>query len=54
MKQFLLAAALVCMTIASSFAQVTTSNIRGAVADDEGEPLFGANGVAVHTPTGTR
>lgn len=34
--------------------QVTTSNIRGTVQDDQGEPLFGANIVAIHTPTGTK
>ncbi|QCX00304.1 TonB-dependent receptor [Aggregatimonas sangjinii] len=36
----------------SAMAQVTTANIRGTVADDQG-PLLGANVVAVHTPTGT-
>ncbi|MEG3658163.1 carboxypeptidase regulatory-like domain-containing protein [Arenibacter palladensis] len=35
-------------------AQVTTSNIRGVVLDDEDIPLLGANVVAVHTPTGTK
>ncbi len=35
-------------------AQVTTSNIRGTVMDDENLPLLGANIVAVHTPTGTK
>ncbi len=35
-------------------AQVTTSNIRGTIVDDQNVPLFGANIVAVHTPTGTR
>ncbi|MGB5238524.1 MAG: TonB-dependent receptor [Flavobacteriaceae bacterium] len=35
-------------------AQVTTSNIRGTVVDDQNVPLFGANIVAVHSPTGTR
>ncbi len=35
-------------------AQVTTSNIRGSVVDDQGIPLLGANIVAVHTPTGTK
>ncbi|MFT6838295.1 MAG: hypothetical protein ACJAZR_001828 [Sediminicola sp.] len=35
-------------------AQVTTSNIRGTVIDDENLPLLGANIIAVHTPTGTR
>lgn len=37
----------------SAQAQVTTSNIRGTILDDQGEPLLGANIVAVHTPTGT-
>ncbi|MGI9546387.1 MAG: carboxypeptidase regulatory-like domain-containing protein, partial [Flavobacteriaceae bacterium] len=35
-------------------AQVTTSNIRGSVVDDQNIPLLGANVVAIHTPTGTR
>ncbi len=38
----------------SSFAQVTTSNIRGTVIDDQNQPLLGANIVAIHTPTGTK
>ncbi|MEX0360960.1 MAG: carboxypeptidase regulatory-like domain-containing protein, partial [Allomuricauda sp.] len=38
----------------SAFSQVTTSNIRGSVVDDQNAPLLGANVVAVHTPTGTR
>ncbi|MET1259714.1 carboxypeptidase regulatory-like domain-containing protein [Flagellimonas sp. DF-77] len=38
----------------TAMAQVTTSNIKGSVVDDQGAPLFGANIVAVHTPTGTR
>ena len=36
-----------------SFAQVTTSNIRGLIEDDQNNPLIGASVVAVHTPTGT-
>ncbi len=43
-----------CMISLTAFAQVTTSNIRGAVTDLQGEPLLGANIVAVHMPTGTR
>lgn len=37
-----------------AFAQVTTSNIRGIVTDEQDAPLLGANIVAVHSPTGTR
>jgi len=37
----------------SALAQVTTSNIRGIVVDNQG-PLLGANIVAIHTPTGTK
>ena len=45
-------------TVAVSFAiaaqaQVTTSNIKGVVVDDQDAPLPGANVVAVHMPTGT-
>ena len=54
MKKITPLVVLVFAFIASGYAQVTTSNIRGAVADDQGEPLYGANVVAVHTPTGTR
>ncbi|WP_405265812.1 carboxypeptidase regulatory-like domain-containing protein [Cellulophaga sp. Ld12] len=36
-----------------ALSQVTTSNIKGLIIDDVNEPLFGANIVAVHTPTGT-
>jgi hypothetical protein len=35
------------------YSQVTTSNIRGLIVDDQGGPLPGANVLAVHTPTGT-
>ncbi|MFD0991939.1 TonB-dependent receptor [Tenacibaculum geojense] len=34
-------------------AQVTTSKIKGTVLDKAGEPLFGANIVVLHVPTGT-
>ncbi|MEZ4808823.1 MAG: carboxypeptidase regulatory-like domain-containing protein [Allomuricauda sp.] len=54
MKKFLLLGALCFMLFPSAFSQVTTSNIRGTVVDDQQEPLLGANVVAVHTPTGTR
>lgn len=33
---------------------VTTSSINGKITDNAGEPLFGANIVAVHGPTGTK
>lgn len=54
MKKFLPLGILFCMVFTSAFSQVTTSNIRGTVLDDQQTPLFGANVVAVHTPTGTR
>ncbi|WP_420322861.1 TonB-dependent receptor [Flagellimonas sp.] len=54
MKKFLPLGILCLMVFSSTFAQVTTSNIRGAVVDDQQVPLLGANVVAVHTPTGTR
>ena len=34
-------------------AQVTTSKIKGIVTDNTGEPLFGANVVVLHQPTGS-
>ncbi|MFP2997564.1 carboxypeptidase regulatory-like domain-containing protein [Spongiivirga sp. MCCC 1A20706] len=39
---------------ACTFAQVTTSNIKGLVLDDQNVPLPGANILAVHNPTGTK
>ena len=54
MKKFLSFGILFFMVFTSTYAQVTTSNIRGAVVDDQQVPLLGANVVAVHTPTGTR
>mgnify|MGYP002479626054 CR=1 FL=1 len=52
LKKLILAGAILfgCM----SYAQVTTSNIRGQVTDENNEPLPGATVVAVHQPTGTQ
>lgn len=54
MKKILSLWILFFTVLTSAFSQVTTSNIRGVVTDDQGGSLFGANVVAVHTPTGTR
>ena len=53
-KQLLLTLGFSLLLAASVFSQVTTSNIRGIVLDDQNAPLLGANVVAIHTPTGTR
>ncbi|MBT8183194.1 MAG: carboxypeptidase-like regulatory domain-containing protein, partial [Eudoraea sp.] len=54
MKTKLLLVLLFLFSTATLFAQVTTSNIRGTISDDQGAPLLGANIIAVHTPTGTK
>jgi hypothetical protein len=53
MKKQLLFGFLVFIFCGSAFAQVTTSSIRGSIFEDD-VPLYGANIVAVHTPTGTK
>ncbi len=52
-KNFYVALLLFMLAFAGT-AQVTTSNIKGLIVDDLNEPLFGANIVAIHTPTGTK
>ncbi len=52
-KNYVFAMLLFCFAL-SSFAQVTTSNIKGLIVDDQNEPLFGATVVALHVPTGTK
>ena len=52
LKSLLLCAA--CLAGIAANAQVTTSALRGLVADAAGQSVIGANVVAVHTPTGTR
>lgn len=55
MKQFLLFVLLMMGTFATSFAQgVTTSSINGRISDSAGEPLSGANVLAVHVNSGTK
>ena len=54
MKKYLIFSILFALFGFSTYGQVTTSNIRGTVTDDQNEPLFGANVVAIHTPTGTK
>ena len=49
----LLSLILLCIGFSAN-AQVTSSNIRGSVLDDQGVPLLGANIIAIHTPTGTK
>ena len=54
MKKMYAFAMLFFCIVLSSFAQVTTSNIRGLVVDDQNQPLPQASVVAIHTPTGTK
>ena len=54
MKNNLFFQLLLLLFVSATYGQVTTSNIRGLVMDDQDQPLFGANIVAIHTPTGTK
>jgi hypothetical protein len=53
MKKLNLTIAFLLFTVLS-FAQVTTANIKGLITEDANMPLFGANVVAIHEPTGTK
>ncbi|MEN0003954.1 MAG: carboxypeptidase regulatory-like domain-containing protein [Bacteroidota bacterium] len=48
-----LIAVMVCLSTAIFAQGVTTSSLNGKVIDEDGQPLIGANILAVHTPTGT-
>lgn len=47
-------ACLLFFTVFTAFSQVTTSNIKGLVLDENSVPLPGANVLAIHNPTGTK
>ncbi|NGP89838.1 TonB-dependent receptor [Fodinibius halophilus] len=42
------------LSLQNSYAQITTASIEGIVVDQDGEPLPGANVIAVHEPSGTK
>jgi len=55
MKRYLLLLAVTLLLPVAMFAQGTTSgSIEGTITDTSGEPLPGANVIAIHQPTGTR
>jgi len=51
--KLLILCSLILMISTSVFAQTTTSKITGTITEKTGEALFGANIIALHTPTGT-
>ena len=51
--KLLILCSLILMISTSVFAQTTTSKITGTITEKAGEALFGANIIALHTPTGT-
>ena len=53
MKKTIFSILLLCITT-FAFGQVTTSNIKGLVLDENSQPLPGANVLAIHGPTGTK
>ena len=54
MKQkLLILCSLILVFSFSANAQTTTSKIKGIITENTGEALFGANIIALHTPTGT-
>ncbi|WP_103068401.1 TonB-dependent receptor [Aquimarina sediminis] len=54
MKKTFLFAILLLFFGGTILAQVTTSNIRGKVFDDQNIALMGADVIVIHTPTGTK
>jgi len=42
------------VVVTFGYSQVTTSNIKGLILDENAEPLPGANVIAIHAPTGTK
>jgi len=52
-KSILITVCLAVFSITIGFAQVTTSKVQGIVFDDAEAPLYGANVIAKHIPTGT-
>ena len=51
--KLLILCSLILMISVGSYGQTTTSKITGTITEKAGEALFGANIIALHTPTGT-